>query len=135
MNLPPRLAAVVLPVYAAGLASAIAAAVSFAASPRSAGALAGIAGLLVAAVLADRYPVPLDGIDTGGVSLLFVFLVATVVLFGWEAGVLVAVVAALMQMTQHRPPMPSARTGARTARCSTASRPRTTSSSSRRRRG
>ena len=105
MNLPPRLAAVVLPVYAAGLASAIAAAVSFAASPRSAGALAGIAGLLVAAVLADRYPVPLDGIDTGGVSLLFVFLVATVVLFGWEAGVLVAVVAALMQMTQHRPPI------------------------------
>ncbi|HWG56607.1 MAG TPA: diguanylate cyclase [Gaiellaceae bacterium] len=105
VNLPPRLAAVVLPVYAAGLASAIAAAVSFAASPRSAGALAGIAGLLVAAVLADRYPVPLDGIDTGGVSLLFVFLVATVVLFGWEAGVLVAVVAALMQMTQHRPPI------------------------------
>ena len=105
VKLPPRLAAVVVPVYAAGLVVAVAAAASFVASPRSAATLAGIASLLVAAVVADRYPVPLDGIDTGGVSLLFVFCVATVVLFGWEAGVLVAVAAALMQMTQHRPPI------------------------------
>ena len=105
VKLPPRLAAVLVPVWLAGFAVAVVAAASFATSPRDPATLAGIASLLAAAVLADRYPVPLDGIDTGGVSLLFVFLVATIVLFGWEAGVLVAVVAAVLQMTQHRPPM------------------------------
>ena len=29
---------------------------------------------------------PLDGIDTGGVSLGFVFCTAGIVLYGWQAG-------------------------------------------------
>jgi len=103
--LPSRLAAVIGPVYVLGLAATVAAATSFATEPRAVATLAGIAGLLVAAAVADRYPVPLDGIDTGGVSLLFVFCVATVVLYGWEAGVLVGTVPAVLQLTQHRPPI------------------------------
>ena len=103
--MPPRLAAVVVPVGAAGLLVAAAAAVSFAASPRSAFTLLGVAGLLAASTLAERYPVPLDGIDTGGVSLGFVFCVATIVLYGWEAGVIVGFAGPIMHLIEHRPPI------------------------------
>ena len=104
-KLPPRLAAVVVPVYAAGIAVAAAAAGSFATSPRSVATLAGIAGLLVASTLSERYPVPLDGIDAGGVSLGFVFCVGTIVLYGWAAGVIVAFAAPIMHLIEHRPPI------------------------------
>src|SRR5688500_19611515 len=84
--MPPRLAAVVVPVYAAGLAVAAAAAGSFATSPRGIATAAGVAGLLAASTLSGRYPVPLDGIDAGGVSLGFVFCVAKIVLYAWGVG-------------------------------------------------
>jgi diguanylate cyclase (GGDEF)-like protein/putative nucleotidyltransferase with HDIG domain len=103
--MPPRLAAVVTPVCVTGLAVAAAAAVSLGLSPLGAVALAGIAGLLAASTLAERYPVPLDGIDTGGVSLGFVFCVATIVLYGWQAGVIVGFAAPIMQLIEHRPPV------------------------------
>jgi len=40
--------------------------------------------------LAERFPVPVEGVDAGGVTLGFVFAVAATVLFGWQAGVIVA---------------------------------------------
>ena len=104
-QMPPRLAAVVAPVYLTGLAVTVAAAASFATSPRSFLALLGIAGLLMASTFSERYPVPLDGIDTGGVSLTFVFAVATIVLYGWQAGVIVGFAAPVMQLLEHRPPL------------------------------
>jgi hypothetical protein len=103
-KMPPRLAAVVLPVGLLGFAVAAAATISFAVSPRDAMTLAGIAGLLAASTLAERYPVPLDGIDTGGVSLGFVFCTAGIVLYGWQAGVIVGFAAPIMQLLEHRPP-------------------------------
>ncbi len=103
--MPPRLAAVVIPVYLAGIVVTIAAAASFATSPRSLTTLIGIAGLLAASTLSERYPVPLDGVDTGGVSLTFVFAVATIVLYGWQAGVIVGFAAPVMQLLEHRPPL------------------------------
>ena len=103
--MPPRLRAVVLPVGVMGLVVAAAAAASFAVSPLDAATLAGIAGLLAASTLAERYPVPLDGIDTGGVSLGFVFCTAAIVLYGWEAGVIVGFAAPIMQLLEHRPPV------------------------------
>ena len=104
-QMPPRLAAVVLPVCLLGLAVACATAVALAVSPLEAMMLAGIAGLLAASTLAERYPVPLDGIDTGGVSLGFVFCTASIVLYGWEAGVIVGLGAPIMQLLEHRPPV------------------------------
>ena len=104
-KLPPRLAAVVLPVGLTGFAVAAAAAISFAVSPRDLATLAGIAGLLAASTLAERYPVPLDGIDTGGVSLGFVFCTAAIVLYGWQAGVVVGMAAPIMHVFEHRPPI------------------------------
>ncbi len=101
--MPPRLAALIVPVCLLGLIVGVAAAVSFALTARSLATLLGVASLLAASVLAERYPVPLDGIDTGGVSLLFVFCVGTIVLYGWEAGVIVALAAPIMHLAQHRP--------------------------------
>ena len=48
---------------------------------------------------------PLDGIDTGGVSLGFVFCTAAIVLYGWEAGVVVGMAAPIMHLLEHRPPI------------------------------
>jgi len=103
---PSRLLAVLVPVCTAGLGVACAAAASFAVTPHKATTLLGLAALLSASTLADRFPVPVEGVDTGGVSLSFVFGVASIVLFGWAAGLLVVFLApAITQLLEHRPPM------------------------------
>src|SRR6185295_7172061 len=87
---PTRVLAVIVPVCVAGFGVACAAAVSFAVTPHQTTTIVGLAALLAASTLADRFPVPVEGIDTGGVSLSFVFGVASIVLFGWAAGLFVA---------------------------------------------
>lgn len=106
LGLPPRLLGVVAPVCAAGVATVAAAAISFASSAHSATTLIGFAALLVASTIAERFPVPIEGVDAGGVSLSFVFTIAAIVLFGWAVGVLVIFAApTIMQMIEHRPPV------------------------------
>ena len=103
--LPPlRLLGVIVPVCVAGLGVTCAAAVSFAVTPHRASTLLGLVALLLASTLADRFPVPVEGVDTGGVSLSFVFGVASIVLFGWAAGLLVVFLApAVTQLLEQRP--------------------------------
>jgi diguanylate cyclase (GGDEF)-like protein/putative nucleotidyltransferase with HDIG domain len=101
---PKRLLTVVAPVCTLGLAAVLAAAVSFALQPPGLTTLLGVAALVAASTLANRFPVPVEGVDSGGVSLSFVFGASALVLFGWEAGVLVAFAApAIMQLLEHRP--------------------------------
>ncbi len=101
---PPRLLAVVLPVCLAGLVVTCAAIVSFAITPHMTSTILGLAALVTASTLADRFPVPVEGIGPPGVSLSFVFGVASIVLFGWAAGLLVVVLApAVTQLLEHRP--------------------------------
>ncbi|MDX6506969.1 MAG: hypothetical protein QOG06_1613 [Gaiellaceae bacterium] len=103
---PPRLLAVLAPVCAGGLGVAIAAAVSFSTTTHSTATLLGLAALVSASTLADRFPVPVEDVDTGGVSLSFVFGVASIVLFGWAAGLMVVFLApAITQLLEHRPPV------------------------------
>src|SRR6266545_2867294 len=102
-GLPPRLLAVLVPVCAAGALTLAWAAVSFASESHSSAALLGLAALLAASMFAERFPVPVEGADAGGVSLLYVFVVATIVLFGWEAGALLAAIGTFTQLLQHRP--------------------------------
>ena len=83
----------VVPVCAAGLAVLASAAAALAATPPGGTAAVGIAALLAASVLAERFPVPLDGVDAAGLSLHFVFALAATLLFGWAAGVVVAAAA------------------------------------------
>ena len=88
-----RLRLVVAPVCLAGIGTFAAAVAVFATGSHSVSLLAGMGALMAAMILAERFPVPLDGIDASGVHLAFVFGVSAVVLFGWAAGV-VAVFAA-----------------------------------------
>src|SRR5262245_51196784 len=104
-RLPPRLLLLVAPVCGAGLTIALAAALSFATTPIGFGELVGPLALLVASTVASRYPVPIEGAESGGVTLSFVFGTSGIVLFGWDAGILIAFAApAAMQLLEHRPP-------------------------------
>ena len=100
---PPRLLAVLVPICTAGALTLAWAAVSFARQDHSPGTLLGLAALLGASMFAERFPVPVEGADAGGVSLLYVFVVSTTVLYGWEAGALLAAVGTFTQLLQHRP--------------------------------
>ena len=103
-RLPPRVLVLVAPVWAAGLAVATAAAVAFALTPHDLSEIAGPLAFLLASTLASRYPVPIEGAESGGVTLSFVFGASGIVLFGWEAGVLIALAApAIVQLLEHRP--------------------------------
>jgi diguanylate cyclase (GGDEF)-like protein len=87
-----------------GIGAFVAAAVSFATTPHSVTTLAGVSALLIAMVLADRFPVQIEGLDANGVSLGFVFGVSAVVLFGWAPAVVVVFAApAISQLVAHRP--------------------------------
>ncbi len=88
--LPPRLLAVVAPVCLAGAVVFAAAAAVFVEHGHTVTVLVGIVALTLASAIAQRYPVPVEGVDMRGVDLGFVFGVAAVVLFGWSAGALIA---------------------------------------------
>jgi diguanylate cyclase (GGDEF)-like protein len=100
---------IVAPVCAGGFAVALAAVFELATGRYGATALLGIAALLAVSMAAERFPVPLDGVDTGGVTLTFVFGVAAIALFGWAAGVIVFFAApGVMHVIEHRPPVRAA---------------------------
>ena len=99
-----RLVALIGPTCLAGTGAVVVAAVSFFASLPGLGALAGLAALLAASAFSERFPVPLENIDAGGVSLSFVFGVGAIVVYGWAPGVLVCFgAAAATQLLDRRP--------------------------------
>ncbi len=65
----------------------------------------GVAALLLAALVAEAYPVPLQGSDAGRVSLGLVFGTAAVVLFGWAAGVVVLALSPIVHVLENRAPL------------------------------
>jgi len=86
------------------MGTAVVAIVVFATSLPTLGALAGIAVLLAASAFSERFPVPLENLDAGGVSISFVFGMAAIVLYGWAPGVIVCFGAALVtQLLEGRP--------------------------------
>jgi diguanylate cyclase (GGDEF)-like protein len=102
--LPPQLLPILLPVWAAGIAAAGAAAVTVAFAHHTAAEMVGVLSFLAVSMIAERFPVPLDGIDTRGLSLGVVFGVSAVILFGWAAGSLVLILAnAAIGLLEHRP--------------------------------
>jgi len=99
-RLLPLLAPVAL---AAGTALA-AAAVTFGASTPSLAVLGGVLALALAATFVEAYPVPIEGISSGGVSLTAVFIVGAAVIYGWAPAVMIGFVArAAIELLQRRP--------------------------------
>jgi diguanylate cyclase (GGDEF)-like protein len=95
---------ILLPVWAAGLVAATTAAIAFARAEHSASALVGMLSFLAVSMIAERFPVPLDGIDTRGVSLGVVFGVSAMILFGWAGGAVVVIFSnAVVGVLEHRP--------------------------------
>jgi signal transduction histidine kinase len=86
-----RVLPLLVPVALAGAAAATASAWELTASRPSADMLAGMLALLVASAIAEAFPVPIEGVAVGRTSLATIFVVATAVLYGWEAATVVAV--------------------------------------------
>jgi signal transduction histidine kinase len=88
------------------LLATAAAAWSFTTSGPSATTLAGVAALFAASVLAEAFPVPIEGVAVGATSLANVFIVATAVIYGWASAVLVAFLAiSAVEIGRRRPPV------------------------------
>ena len=101
---PARLLAVVAPVSLVGVAAYLAATFSFFKDPGSPTVALGVCTFLLASILAERFPVPVEGADAYGVSLGFVFAVAALVLFGWAPATFVYVTGPLIvQLVDRRP--------------------------------
>ena len=81
---------------AAGTAVAGAAALGLAGDPPEPGVLLGIAALLLAAAIAEAFPLPIQGIPIGATSLASLFVVGTGALYGWEATTMVAAAVQLL---------------------------------------
>jgi signal transduction histidine kinase len=99
-----RVLPVVLPVIlgaTVGLALAVASLIMNGPSWRN---LAGIGVLLVAATVAETFPVPIEGVG-GNTSLATIFVVATAVIYGWAAAAVVGFLAMAIAETSRRPPV------------------------------
>src|SRR5262245_48439882 len=75
---------VVLPVVLAGAGVVLAALWATAVDPPSPVAVAGILALLAAALFSEAFPVPLENLPGGRLSLSAVFVIGAGVLYGWE---------------------------------------------------
>jgi diguanylate cyclase (GGDEF)-like protein len=99
-----RLFPIFLPVTIAGLAAIVAALASIASNPPSGSWLAGFGALLAAAILAEAFPVPVDNLPGGHVSLAAIFILGTALIYGWPAAVIVGFLTrALLELVQRRP--------------------------------
>ena len=62
--------------------------------------------LLVAATLAEAFPVPIENVRSGETSFANVFIVTAAVIYGWETAVIVGVLAMLLvEVYTHKPPV------------------------------
>jgi diguanylate cyclase (GGDEF)-like protein len=112
-GIPAKVLAVVVPVIVAGAIAVVFAVYRYADGPRSASDLAALAGLFASMALAERFPVPVEGMGAGGVTLGFVFSISAIILLGWPAGVIVAAGApTFTHLLQRRPPLRVAYNGA-----------------------
>lgn len=106
---PPRLRWLILGVLTLGVPIAAGAAVRLALDPPGAGAALAALLFFAFALLAELKPVPLEEDGLSSVSLAFVFILATVILFGWQQAVLIAGGSALVaQIVEKKPPLRTA---------------------------
>src|SRR5262245_756444 len=93
---PLRLRLLIARAVALAIPVAAGAALSIALEPLGAQEGLGVALFIALAFLAELKPVPLEEDNLSSVSLAFVFILAGVILFGWEDGVLIAAMSAFL---------------------------------------
>ena len=99
-----RLLPLLLPVTLSAGVALVAAAVSFSLSEPTLGIMGGVLALAVAATFVEAYPVPIEGIASGGVSLTAVFIVGAAVIYGWAPAVMIGFISrATIELVQRRP--------------------------------
>ena len=92
----PGVLPLVLAATAAAAVVVAAAATSLVSEGMSAATLAGLLALFAAATFTEAFPLPIRGIPIGRTSLASVFVVGTVVIYGWAEATLLSL---LMQLT------------------------------------
>jgi diguanylate cyclase (GGDEF)-like protein len=98
--------AIAVPVIVAGAGAIGLALFRYAEVSPSASDLAKLFGLMASMALAERFPVPVEGMGAGGVTLGFVFSISSIILLGWPAGVLVVMGGpTFTHLLQRRPPL------------------------------
>jgi signal transduction histidine kinase len=98
---------VVIPVAVLALVGIAAAITSLVANPPGWAEVAGVTGLLAAATAAEAFPLPIEGVNVGAgtTSLAIVSIVATGVIYGWEAaGIVGFLTMAIVEAGRRRPP-------------------------------
>jgi signal transduction histidine kinase len=96
--------AVWVPVAVAGAVTLIVAVASLAHDKLSWHDAAGLALLIVAATLAEAFPVPIEGVAVGSTSLATIFLVAGATIYGWAAAAVAGFLAmAFVELAWRRP--------------------------------
>ena len=101
-----RVLPVLVPVTAFAAAVVGAAAWSLTSDPPSRATVLGALGLLAAAILAEAFPLPIEGVNVGSMSLATVFIVGAAVLYGWPIAVVVGLLTMVsVELGRRRPPM------------------------------
>jgi diguanylate cyclase (GGDEF)-like protein len=94
----------VAPVAAAGTAVTVAAALHMYLTGVSPSVFAALGAMLLAATITEAYPVPIESIPAGQVSLAAVFVVGAAVIYGWAEAAIVAFGArTAIEVIQRRP--------------------------------
>lgn len=98
-----RILPLVVAVGSFGAAAALVAATALASAPPSPSAVAGVAVLLAAAALTEAYPVPVENVPAGQLSLAAVFVLGAAVVYGWAEATVIAVGGrAIVELVQRR---------------------------------
>ena len=101
---PLRLRLLIASALALAIPVVAGAVMAIALDPPGAGEALAVMLFLALALLAELKPVPLEEDDLSTVSLAFVFILASVILFGWEYGVAIAATSALVaQLVEKKP--------------------------------
>src|SRR5579863_9684351 len=102
-----HLAPIFLPVTLAGYSAVGYALWRLAHTSPSLGYVAGVFALLVAAIFAEAFPVPVDNLLSGGrVSLAATFILGAAMIYGWPAAVVVGLLTrASLEVAARRPPV------------------------------
>ena len=78
-----RLLPILVPVTVAGYAAVLAAVSRLSGHAPSVGYVAGVGVLLAAAIFAEAFPVPVENLPFGRVSLAAIFILGAAMIYGW----------------------------------------------------